>query len=101
MMIAIMSVYLVSLFAPVRLGIVPFNLFWKASPFIVLLLLNFGLFIPMGWGAPQADALVARNSVAIVSLPIVKGWNYTVRLYRPRAEILSGKWKFPEPQPMQ
>lgn len=33
-------------------------------------------------------------------LPIMKGWNYTVRLYRPRAEILSGKWKFPEPQPM-
>ena len=32
-------------------------------------------------------------------LPIVKGWNYTVRLYRPRAEILNGKWKFPEPQP--
>lgn len=33
-------------------------------------------------------------------LPIVKGWNYTVRLYRPRAEILNGKWKFPEPQPV-
>ncbi|MGL4264922.1 MAG: DUF1254 domain-containing protein [Afipia sp.] len=33
-------------------------------------------------------------------LPIMKGWNYTVRLYRPRAEVLSGKWKFPEPQPM-
>ena len=32
-------------------------------------------------------------------LPIMKGWNYTVRLYRPRAEIQSGKWKFPEPQP--
>jgi hypothetical protein len=32
-------------------------------------------------------------------LPITKGWNYTVRLYRPRAEILNGKWKFPEPQP--
>jgi hypothetical protein len=32
-------------------------------------------------------------------LPIMKGWNYTVRLYRPRAEILNGKWKFPEPQP--
>jgi hypothetical protein len=32
-------------------------------------------------------------------LPIMRGWNYTVRLYRPRAEILSGKWKFPEPQP--
>ncbi|MEJ8855118.1 DUF1254 domain-containing protein [Variovorax robiniae] len=31
-------------------------------------------------------------------LPIVKGWNYTVRLYRPRADILSGTWHFPEPQ---
>ncbi|EHP42710.1 hypothetical protein OR16_12775 [Cupriavidus basilensis OR16] len=34
------------------------------------------------------------------SLPIVPGWNYTVRLYRPRAEILSGAWTFPEPQPV-
>ncbi|MDQ2706086.1 MAG: DUF1254 domain-containing protein [Pseudomonadota bacterium] len=32
-------------------------------------------------------------------LPIMKGWNYTVRLYRPREEILNGTWKFPEPQP--
>ncbi len=32
-------------------------------------------------------------------LPIMKGWNYTVRLYRPRAEILNGTWSFPEPQP--
>ena len=31
-------------------------------------------------------------------LPVMKGWNYTVRLYRPKPEILSGKWKFPEPQ---
>jgi len=23
-----------------------------------------------------------------------------VRLYRPRAELLGGKWKFPEAQPM-
>lgn len=28
-------------------------------------------------------------------LPIMNGWNYTVRLYRPRAEILDGTWKFP------
>lgn len=33
-------------------------------------------------------------------LPIMAGWNYTVRLYRPRAEILDGGWKFPEPQPV-
>jgi hypothetical protein len=31
-------------------------------------------------------------------LPIMKGWNYTVRLYRPRDEILNGDWKFPDPQ---
>lgn len=33
-------------------------------------------------------------------LPITAGWNYTVRLYRPRAQILDGSWKFPEPQPV-
>jgi len=30
-------------------------------------------------------------------LPIVPGWNYTVRLYRPRPEIVDGTWKFPQP----
>ena len=34
-------------------------------------------------------------------LPTISGWNYMVRLYRPRAEIRSGKWKFPEPQAVQ
>lgn len=33
-------------------------------------------------------------------LPTTPGWNYWVRLYRPRAEILNGSWKFPEPQPV-
>ncbi len=28
-------------------------------------------------------------------LPITNGWNYMIRLYRPRAEILSGSWAFP------
>jgi hypothetical protein len=27
------------------------------------------------------------------------GWNYMVRLDRPRAEILNGTWKFPEAKP--
>lgn len=31
-------------------------------------------------------------------LPIEKGWNYTVRLYRPRTEILNGTWAFPDAQ---
>ncbi len=32
-------------------------------------------------------------------LPIMKGWSYTVRLFRPRPEILDGRWRFPEAQP--
>ena len=32
-------------------------------------------------------------------IPITPGWNYWTRLYRPRAEILNGTWKFPEAQP--
>jgi hypothetical protein len=34
-------------------------------------------------------------------LPITPGWNYMVRLYRPRKEILDGTWKFPEAQPVK
>jgi hypothetical protein len=33
-------------------------------------------------------------------LPIMPGWNYTVRLYRPRPEILNGTWTFPEAEPV-
>jgi len=33
-------------------------------------------------------------------LPIAPGWNYTVRLYRPRQAILDGSWKFPRARPM-
>lgn len=38
----------------------------------------------------------ARNCI-----PITPGWNYWVRLYRPRKEILDGTYKFPEPQPVR
>lgn len=33
-------------------------------------------------------------------LPITEGWNYTVRLYQPRKEILDGSWTFPEVVPV-
>jgi hypothetical protein len=33
-------------------------------------------------------------------LPIAPGWNYWVRLYRPRVEILNDTWKFPLPEPV-
>jgi hypothetical protein len=32
-------------------------------------------------------------------LPITPGWNYLVRLYRPRPEILDGTWTFPQARP--
>jgi len=38
-------------------------------------------------GDPKADNF----------LPIVPGWNYIVRLYRPKKEILDGSWTFPAP----
>jgi RND family efflux transporter MFP subunit len=64
--VAIINTYLVLLFVLVHFKIVPWNLFWKASPFLVLLLTLFGLLIPMSWGAPQGAALVVRNAVSIV-----------------------------------
>jgi multidrug resistance efflux pump len=64
--VAIINAYLVLLFLLVHFKIVPWNAFWKASPFIVLVLLLFGLLIPMNWGAPQGSALVVRNAVSIV-----------------------------------
>ena len=38
---------------------------------------------------------------AINYLPITPGWNYLVRMYRPRKEILDGTWKFPEARPVE
>jgi RND family efflux transporter MFP subunit len=66
MIVVLLNVYLVVLFCLVKFKVVRFNLFWKVSPVLVLLLLLIGLFIPMGWGAPQGTALTVRNSVAIV-----------------------------------
>jgi hypothetical protein len=34
-------------------------------------------------------------------LPTMQGWNYIVRLYRPRAEVLDGSWTFPQALPLR
>ena len=34
-------------------------------------------------------------------LPIVPGWNYIVRLYKPKKEILDGSWTFPKPRAVE
>ena len=33
-------------------------------------------------------------------LPIMDDWNYLVRFFQPRQEVLDGSWKFPAPQPV-
>jgi hypothetical protein len=33
-------------------------------------------------------------------IPVTPGWNYAVRLYQPREEILNGSWRFPDFEPV-
>src|SRR5262245_5902986 len=66
MIVVLLNGYIALLALFVWLRFIPLNLFWKVSPVLVLLLLLVGLFIPMGWGAPQGPVLVVRNSVQIV-----------------------------------
>jgi hypothetical protein len=40
-----------------------------------------------------------KSELIAAALSFMKGWNYMVRLYRPRKEILEDTWKFPEAQP--
>ncbi len=54
---------------------------------------------------PEADGSVrvqfgGCGPGAANCLAIMPDWNYTVRLYRPRAEILDGSWTFPVAEPV-
>ncbi|KMO78029.1 DUF1254 domain-containing protein [Mycolicibacterium chlorophenolicum] len=40
------------------------------------------------------------DGVATNCLPVTAGWNYLVRLYRPRPEVLDGTWTFPAAEPV-
>lgn len=50
-------------------------------------------------GTPNADGTFTVNfggdDDAVNALPVMEGWNYLVRLYRPREEFLNGSWTFP------
>jgi hypothetical protein len=39
------------------------------------------------------------DDTTVNCLPIFPQWNYLVRLYRPRPELLDGSWTFPEAAP--
>ena len=88
---------------------VPVDGFWSVSVYN-----KDGFFEKNAWNAYPVNNVTAKpnadGSVTIQFggdetvpnyLPIRPGWNYTVRLYRPRKELLDGAWKFPEAQPVQ
>ena len=81
--------------------VVPVDGFWSISVYNAD-----GFFEPNEHGAYSVNNITAARdddgSVTVRfggrgnnSIPITEGWNYLVRLYRPRAEILSGAWRFP------
>lgn len=85
-------------------GEVPVDGFWSISVYNAA-----GYFEPNELGHYSVnDITAARNDDGTVTvrfggcepgaancLPITEGWNYLVRLYRPRPEVLDGTWHFP------
>ena len=51
-------------------------------------------------GKPNADGSftihLGGDNSSVNFLPISEGWNYVVRMYQPRKEVLDGSWTFPE-----
>ncbi len=90
-------------------GEVPVDGFWS-----ITLYNKDGYMVPNPLNAYSLNNLtVQRNSEGLAEiqfggcdgrvpncLPIMPGWNYTVRLYRPRTEILNGSWKLPDAVPL-
>ena len=88
---------------------VPVDGFWSISLYNAE-----GYFEPNNLNAYSLNGITAQKSadgsVAVQfggcdgkvanCLPTMAGWNYMVRLYRPRADILDGSWTFPEAQPV-
>jgi para-nitrobenzyl esterase len=88
---------------------VPVDGFWSISVYD-----RRGYFVRNAYDAYSVNSLTAKKAAdgsAVIQfggcdgkiancLPVMPGWNYTVRLYRPRAEILSGAWKFPAAVPI-
>ncbi len=70
-------------------GDVPVDGFWSLTVYN-----SEGYLQPNQYNAYSLNSMTAKKG-----LPITQGWNYTVRLFRPRAEIIDGTWLFPLAQP--
>jgi hypothetical protein len=53
-----------------------------------------------GADGPVAIQFGGCDGKVVNCLLIMRGWNYMVRLYRPHAEILDGKWIFQQAEPI-
>jgi hypothetical protein len=82
---------------------VPVDGFWSISVYNAA-----GYFEPNDAGAYSVNSITGvRNDDGSMtvrfgdhgglpnSIPVPEGWNYLVRLYRPRPEIIDGSWSFP------
>lgn len=90
-----------------RLKDVPVDAFWSVSLYNAA-----GYFEPNDLGTNSINSLTAvtddDGGVTIHlgahpegrpnALPIMPGWNYTLRLYRPRLSVLDGTWVAPRPE---
>ncbi len=88
----------------ITVGDVPVDAFWSTSVYNAE-----GFFQPNDFHSYNINSVTgARNPDGTITvnfgtgdgeksnyLPIMEGWNYMVRLYRPRPEILEGRWTFP------
>ena len=87
---------------------VPVDAFWSVS-----LYNKDGYFEPNDQNAYSVNSLTGTpnpdgsftihfggDAGSVNHLPIAEGWNYTVRLYQPRKEILDGTWTFPQVKPV-
>ena len=89
---------------------VPVDAFWSVSIYN-----RDGFFEPNPYDSYNANSVTARpaadGSVTFDLAPVddgydnhlyvMDGWNYTVRLYRPRPAVLDGTWTPPEPTLVQ
>lgn len=88
---------------------VPVDGFWSVSVYDAK-----GYFEKNSFGRYSINSVAARSNVdgsftlqfggcdrsTPNCLPIMPGWNYAIRMYRPRQAVLNGSWRFPEAVPL-